>query len=186
MPQIPERTGTEGGYQAESLELPRFKSRRRLHLRIIHTTLCSSTSHKSSTDVDMLNALLHFFSSPRMHVLTWIDYIATYSDLKRLIITGKAIGKLPQKRAKHTSPFRCGKEVTLLDSWLIDVVPLVAKFRRKKRRRKSLLKTQLLSIISYLYSVNQRLFLTYCRGLKKMSDNAWQQMLRVEHLGRQT
>jgi hypothetical protein len=70
--------------------------------------------------------------------------------LKRLTNTGKAIGKLPQKRAKHTSPFRCGKEATLLDPWLIDVVPLVANFRRRKRRRrKSLLKTQLLSIISY-------------------------------------
>jgi hypothetical protein len=184
MPQTPERTRTEGGDHAESLELPRFKSRRGLHLRIIHTSLCSRISHKSSTDVDMPNALLHIFSSPHMHVLTWIDYIATYWDLKRLINTGKAIKKLPQKRAKHTSTFRCGEEVTLLDSWLIDVVPLVANFR-KKRRRKSLLKTQLLSIISYHPSANQRLFLTYWRGLKKMSDNAWQQMLRVEHPGRQ-
>jgi hypothetical protein len=70
-----------------------------------------------------------------MHVLTWIDYIATYSDLKRLTNTGKAIKKLPQRRAKHTSPFRCGEEVTLLDSWLIDVVPLVANFRKKKKKK---------------------------------------------------
>jgi hypothetical protein len=140
VPQIPERTRTEGAYHAESLELPIFKSRRGLHLRIIHTTLCSSISHKSSTDVDIPNALHHFFSSPHMHVLTWIDYIAIYSDLKRLINTGKTIKKLLQRRAKHTNPFRCGKEVTLLNSWLVDLVPLVANFgERKRRNRKSFL-----------------------------------------------
>jgi hypothetical protein len=75
-----------------------------------------------------------------MHVLTWIDYIATYSDLKRLINTGKTIKKVLQRRAKHTNPFRCGKEVTLLNSWLVDLVPLVANFgERKRRNRKSFL-----------------------------------------------
>jgi len=80
----------------------------------------------SSTDDDIIYALYGFMSSN--HVLSWIEYVAKHSDLKRLIQTGKAIKNFLQRRSKHMSPF--GKEVALLDSWGTDLVRLVAKFGR--------------------------------------------------------
>lgn len=82
----------------------------------------------SSSDDEVFDALHHFFSSPHMHVLSWIEYIAKNSDLKRLINTGKAIKKLQQRRSKHVNPFHFGKEAALLDSWSTGLVRLVAKF----------------------------------------------------------
>lgn len=81
-----------------------------------------------STDDEILDALHHFLSSHHLHVLSWIEYVAKHSDLKRLIQTGTALKKLLKRRSKHVNPLFLNKEVALLGSWATDLVRLVAKF----------------------------------------------------------
>ena len=87
-------------------------------------SLFEHITHVSSTDEDVLFTLARFFRSP--NVLSWIEYIAKYSDLNRLIQTGKALGKFLQGSSDHTSS--SGKDVALLNSWATDLVRLVMKF----------------------------------------------------------
>lgn len=80
--------------------------------------------HVRSTDDEVLLALAKFLNSS--NVLSWIEYIAESSTLIRLIQAGKAIKDFLQRRSKSILPF--GKEISLLDSWSIDLVRLVTKF----------------------------------------------------------
>lgn len=78
----------------------------------------------SSQDDDILDGLYKFLSSN--NILSWIEYVAQHSDLKRLIQTGKALKNFLLRRSKHMNPF--GKQVALLDSWATDLIRLVTKF----------------------------------------------------------
>ena len=81
-------------------------------------------THVSSTDDELLFAIAKFLKSS--NVLSWIEYIAQYSNLNRLIQAGKVLKNLLQRRSIHLSPF--GEDVALLDSWAIDLLRLVTKF----------------------------------------------------------
>ncbi len=78
----------------------------------------------SSADDDVFDALYKFLSSP--NVLSWIEYVARHSDLKRLIQSGKTIKNFLQRRSKHISPL--GEKVKLMESWAIYLIRLVTKF----------------------------------------------------------
>ena len=80
--------------------------------------------HVSSQDDEALTALTKLLSSS--NVLSCIEYIARFSDLKRLIQAGKAFRKFLQRRMKHLAPV--GKEFLLLDCWATDLIRLVTKF----------------------------------------------------------
>jgi WD40 repeat protein len=80
--------------------------------------------HVRSTDDAILLALAKFLKSS--NVLSWIEYIAESSTLTRLIQAGKAFRDFLQRRSRSLVPL--GKEVSLLDSWSIDLVRLVTKF----------------------------------------------------------
>ena len=77
-----------------------------------------------STDDEVLLALTKFLNSS--NVLSWIEYIAENSTLTRLIQAGKAFRDFLQRRSRSLLPL--GKEISLLDSWSIDLVRLVTKF----------------------------------------------------------
>ena len=77
-----------------------------------------------STDDEVLLALTRFLSSS--NVLSWIEYIAENSTLNRLILAGKAFKDFLQRRSRSLLPL--GKEISLLDSWSVDLVRLVTKF----------------------------------------------------------
>ena len=81
-------------------------------------------SQTRSTEQETLKALARFFGSA--NVQTWIQYIAKYSDLHRLIQTGKALAKF--LRQKWNPDLRSCKEWILLQSWATDLVQLVMKF----------------------------------------------------------
>ncbi|MCJ1385693.1 hypothetical protein MMC17_008816 [Xylographa soralifera] len=81
-------------------------------------------THVTSTDNELLFALAKFLKSS--NVLSWIEYIAQYSNLNRLIQAGQVFKDFLRRRLKHLSPF--GKELALLDSWAIDLIRLVTKF----------------------------------------------------------
>jgi len=78
----------------------------------------------TSADEEVLVTLARFFSSSS--VLSWIEYIAKYSDLNRLIQTGKALGNFLQGALDHMKTY--AKDVALLHSWATDLVRLVMKF----------------------------------------------------------
>ncbi|KAI4212781.1 MAG: hypothetical protein LQ351_004483 [Letrouitia transgressa] len=80
--------------------------------------------HVSSTDDDFLAALAKFLGTS--NVLSWIEYVARYSNLNRLIQAGKAFRSFFQRRAKSIVPL--GKDIALLDAWAGDLVRLVTKF----------------------------------------------------------
>lgn len=80
--------------------------------------------HVRSTDDEILLALAKFLNSS--NVLSWIEYIAESSNLNRLIQAGKAFKDFLQRRSRSFLPF--GREISLLDSWSIDLVRLVTKF----------------------------------------------------------
>lgn len=88
---------------------------------------CDSLSehiiHMSWTDEQVLDILAKFFMSS--NILTWIEYIAKYSDLNRLIQTGKALDKFLQGSSDQ-SP--CSDNVKVLNSWATDLVRLAMKF----------------------------------------------------------
>jgi WD40 repeat protein len=88
-------------------------------------------------------ALAEFLSSS--NVLSWIEYIARHSDLKRLILAGQAIKHFLQKRSKNTYPYgiefmlehSCADDIiqsnfrnklATMDSWATDLIRLVTKF----------------------------------------------------------
>ena len=130
-----------------------------------------------SMDEEVFDALHHFFSSPHMHVLSWIEYIAKNSDLKRLISTGKAIKKLLQRRSKHVNPFHFGKEAALLDSWSTDLVRLVAKFGKNLLENPSSI-YHLIPPFCPPESAPRKLFATTTRGtsgiqLAGLSNKTW-------------
>ncbi|KAL2036977.1 hypothetical protein N7G274_010262 [Stereocaulon virgatum] len=77
-----------------------------------------------STDDDVIFTLASFFGSP--NVFSWVEYIATHSDLNRLVQTGKAIGKF----LRGCSPEAPKKDIALLNSWATDLVRLAIKFGR--------------------------------------------------------
>ena len=81
-------------------------------------------AHVSSTDDEVLMALVRFLSSS--NVLSWIEYLARNAGLNRMIQTGKALRKYLQRRSKTIVPL--GKEVMVLDAWATDLVRLVTKF----------------------------------------------------------
>ncbi|KAJ5519087.1 hypothetical protein N7453_001509 [Penicillium expansum] len=80
--------------------------------------------HLSWTDKIVLSGLAKFFNSS--NVLSWIEYIAKYSDLHRLIQTGKALRVFLQGSSVQASPFV--KELATLSSWATDLIRLVMKF----------------------------------------------------------
>ncbi|KAL8762028.1 MAG: hypothetical protein Q9184_001920 [Pyrenodesmia sp. 2 TL-2023] len=84
-------------------------------------------SHVDATDEEVLSALAKFMGSS--NVLSWIEYIARFSDLTRLIQAGKVLRSFLHKRSKKLSPL--GKEFALLDSWATDILRLVTKFGRE-------------------------------------------------------
>ena len=87
-------------------------------------SLYEHIAHVSSTDDDMLMALVKFFTS--LNVLSWIEYLARDNGLNRMIQTGKALRRYLQSRSKFLVPL--GKEITVLDSWATDLVRLATKF----------------------------------------------------------
>ena len=116
----------------------RSSRHRKLSARHVPLQRCSFVKYASnfcfdhlynveSTDDEVMASLFKFLSSS--NVLSWIEYIASHSDLHRLIYAGRALKNLLQRRSKHLLPF--GKEVTVLDSWSIDMVRLVTKFGRQ-------------------------------------------------------
>ncbi|KAI4206395.1 MAG: hypothetical protein LQ346_001104 [Caloplaca aetnensis] len=80
--------------------------------------------HVDATDEEVLSALAKFMGSS--NVLSWIEYIARFSDLTRLIQAGKVLRSFLHKRTKKLSPL--GKDFALLDSWATDLLRLVTKF----------------------------------------------------------
>lgn len=87
-------------------------------------SLFEHITHVSLTGKDVLSALATFFRSP--NVLSWIEYIAQYSDLNRLIQTGKALSKFVQGSPDHASS--SSEDIELLNSWATDLLRLVMKF----------------------------------------------------------
>ncbi|KAH7322926.1 WD40-repeat-containing domain protein [Stachybotrys elegans] len=78
----------------------------------------------SWTDGTVLTALAKFFSS--YSLLSWIEYIASHSDLSHLIDTGDALGLFlqgtPERDLADTA------DLALLNSWTTDLVRLVMQF----------------------------------------------------------
>ncbi|KAL2068164.1 hypothetical protein VTL71DRAFT_16262 [Oculimacula yallundae] len=78
----------------------------------------------SSQDNDFFLSLSRFFRSDNL--LSWVEYVAKESDLKRLIFTGQALKRYVQRRSKHVVPI--GKDIALLTEWSMDLVRLVTSF----------------------------------------------------------
>lgn len=87
-------------------------------------SFCEHITHLSWTDKDVLLALAKFFNSP--NVFSWIEYVAHYSDLYRLIQTGNALRMFLQGSPSQTLHFV--KELATLRSWATDLIRLVMKF----------------------------------------------------------
>jgi len=92
---------------------------------------------------NVIDALADFLSSS--NVLSWIEYIAQHSDLKKLILAGQAIKHFLQKRSKNRYPsgiefileHSCVEDIiqsnfreklARMDSWATDLIRLVTKF----------------------------------------------------------
>lgn len=109
-----------------------------------HLNHISSTSmHMGPAYDELVDALAEFLGST--NVLSWIEYIARHSDLKRLILTGQAIKHFLQKSSKGQYPYSIqsmlehpcsGKaiqsnlqtKVASIDPWATDLIRLVTKF----------------------------------------------------------
>lgn len=78
----------------------------------------------SWTDTEVVLAMAKFFDSP--NVLSWIEYIATNSDLQRLVAAGKVMGSFLQ--GSENSASGDTREIALLRSWATDLIRLVMKF----------------------------------------------------------
>ncbi|PVH85423.1 hypothetical protein DL98DRAFT_451452 [Cadophora sp. DSE1049] len=87
----------------------------------------------SSKDNELFRALSTFFGAN--NILSWIEYIAKESDLKRLILTGKALKQYVQRRSVHFVPI--AKDTALLTAWSVDLVRLVTYFGRNLSRSPS-------------------------------------------------
>jgi WD40 repeat protein len=124
----------------------------------------------SSTDDEILYALDTFLRSS--NVLSWIEYVAQHSDLKRLIQTGKALKNFLQRRSKHMNPF--GREIALLDSWAIDLVRLVAKFGKNLLENPSSIH-HLIPPFCPPESAPRKLFAAHNRGIQLvgLSNKTW-------------
>ena len=88
--------------------------------------LAAHIAFVSSEDDTFILALSRFLMSA--NVLSWIEYIAQNSDLAHLIQAGRSFKHYLQRRSRHLVPL--GRDVTLLDSWAVDLVRLVTKFGR--------------------------------------------------------
>lgn len=77
-----------------------------------------------ATDDEFLHELAMFLKSN--NVLSWIEYIAEYSELNRLVLAGKSFKDLLQRRSKQMNPF--GSDVAMVNEWSGDLRRLVAKF----------------------------------------------------------
>lgn len=80
--------------------------------------------HLSSQDDDVILALGRFLRSS--NVLSWIEYIAQYSDLHRLIEAGNTFAHLLHSKLEHQAPV--SKDIALIDRWATDLIRLVTKF----------------------------------------------------------
>ena len=112
------------GPRHRKLSVSNFVKQRCPFVAYACTSFFEHVTHSLSTDDDVLLALAKFFHSS--NVLSWIEYIAQYSTLNRLIQAGKAFKSFLQRRSTRLSPI--GKEIALLDTWATDLVRLVTKF----------------------------------------------------------
>ena len=80
--------------------------------------------HVSSQDDEVLLIVGKFLRSS--NVLSWIEYIAQYSDLHRLIQAANVLKQFLEKRLQHPAPV--GPEYVLLECWATDLIRLVTKF----------------------------------------------------------
>lgn len=80
--------------------------------------------HLSWSDKDVTEGLVQFFKSA--NVLSWIEYIATYSDLSRLIDMGEALGEFAD--GIHDPGVDELENLVMLRSWATDLARLVMEF----------------------------------------------------------
>jgi WD40 repeat protein len=157
-----------------------------------HVSPADDEQQKPTYD-DVANALADFLNSP--NVLSWIEYIAQHSDLKRLIQTGRAIKHFLQKRLKHMSPYSneltlmdsCANdiirskrmsnfstEVAIMESWATDLIRLVTKFGKNLLASPSSI-NHLIPPFCPPESAPRKLFATSGRGISLvgLSDSTW-------------
>ena len=107
-----------------SLKDDDIELKRSLFANYACVSLSEHVSQTSWVNTGILTALINFFSSS--NVLSWIEFIAKYSDLNRLIQTGKALDKFLQ--GSSTPKLPAVKGLITLSSWATDLVRLVMKF----------------------------------------------------------
>ena len=112
------------GFRRRKLSASNVPQKRSSFVSYVCDSLFEHIAHVSSTDEEVLVALIKFFNSS--NVLSWIEYVAEHSDLNCLIQTGKALDKFLQGSSSPTSS--SGKDVALLKSWATGLVRLVMKF----------------------------------------------------------
>lgn len=88
----------------------------------------------STTDPDILEAVLRFLGSP--HVLTWIHVAARAQDLRALVTASRYLvqvaSKLRRLDDEESSVHRQGIEV--IEGWATDLIKIVGKFGNNLRR----------------------------------------------------
>ena len=86
-------------------------------------------SYIKSYDDEVLIALSKFLGS--INVLSWIEYLATQSDLQLVFQAGKTINNLLNLQSQHTPPLGLRRELSLLGRWGNDLIHLVTKFGKQ-------------------------------------------------------
>lgn len=80
-------------------------------------------------DDELIISLTAFMRSAS--ILTWIETVATSSDLQKIYQAGKTIDNILQRRAQHTLPVGLHQEITCLGQWSNDLIHLVTKFGKR-------------------------------------------------------
>lgn len=82
-----------------------------------------------SYDDEVFIELSKFLTST--NALSWIEHLATISELQQVFHAGKTINNLLNRRSQHTPPLGLRKELSLLERWGNDLIHLVTKFGKQ-------------------------------------------------------
>lgn len=115
------------GGRARKLSAHQVTNERSGFVAYAATALFEHINFVDSEDDGFATSLSKFLRSA--NILNWIEYIARSHDLSRLVHAGHALKRYAARRKKKTLPFgKVSKEISLFDSWAIDLVRLVTKF----------------------------------------------------------
>ncbi|KIX99885.1 uncharacterized protein Z520_04521 [Fonsecaea multimorphosa CBS 102226] len=126
-----------GGPKPRKLSATQIVTERSSFVAYACDSLCQHLPFVSSDDDEFAASLVRFLKSPNL--LSWVEYIARESDLRRLVQTGTALRQYMQRRTKNTLLFgNSGKDIELVDAWATDMIRLVTKFGTKLRSSPSI------------------------------------------------